>query len=172
MDHDEFGQILENYNQISPHGFAGGFYDRNTPLVRFGARDYDPETGRWTSKDPILFNGGDTNLYGYVFSDPVNFIDPTGLVFEDIIADKYTPNAQLAIGSGLAALGAFTIRTGYQMSVANPTLGLAAIGLGVFLGYEGGKNISMARSRGAPEISLPGLTQNPNPNQCSSLAGR
>lgn len=42
-------------------------------------RDYDPETGRWTSKDPILFNGADTNLYGYTFADPVNFIDPSGL---------------------------------------------------------------------------------------------
>ena len=41
-------------------------------------RDYDPETGRWTSKDPILFAGGDTNLYGYVLADPINFIDPDG----------------------------------------------------------------------------------------------
>ena len=43
------------------------------------AREYDPETGRWTSKDPILFGGGDTNLYGYVLQDPVNFVDPDGL---------------------------------------------------------------------------------------------
>lgn len=30
------------------------------------------------SKDPILFAGGDTNLYGYVLQDPVNLIDRTG----------------------------------------------------------------------------------------------
>jgi len=47
--------------------------------VRFGARDYDPTTGRWTAKDPILFQGGSTNLYGYVVNDPVNAIDPVGL---------------------------------------------------------------------------------------------
>lgn len=41
-------------------------------------RDYDPEVGRWTIKDPILFVGGDTNLYGYVLADPINFIDPDG----------------------------------------------------------------------------------------------
>jgi hypothetical protein len=49
--------------------------------VRFGARDYDPETGRWTAKDPILFAGGDTNLYGYVLGDPVNVNDPIGLQY-------------------------------------------------------------------------------------------
>ncbi len=34
-------------------------------LVRFGARDYDPHTGRWTARDPILLNGGQENLYEY-----------------------------------------------------------------------------------------------------------
>lgn len=48
-------------------------------LMRFDARDYDPHTGRWTAKDPIGFGGGDTNLYGYTWSDPVNFIDQDGL---------------------------------------------------------------------------------------------
>ncbi len=41
--------------------------------------DYDPETGRWTAKDPIGFAGGDTNLYGYTANDPVNFVDVNGL---------------------------------------------------------------------------------------------
>lgn len=47
-------------------------------MVRFGARDYSAEIGRWLSKDPILFEGDDANLYGYVFSDPINFIDDNG----------------------------------------------------------------------------------------------
>lgn len=38
-----------------------GLYDQHTGLVRFGARDYDAETGRSTTKDPIGFDGGDTN---------------------------------------------------------------------------------------------------------------
>src|SRR5690606_19552846 len=36
-------------------------------------------TGRWTARDPIGFAGGDTNLYGYVLSDPVRFVDLLGL---------------------------------------------------------------------------------------------
>jgi RHS repeat-associated protein len=65
---------------FQPFGFAGGFYDYQTGLVRFGARDYDPETGRWTSKDPAGFGGGDTLLYAYCGNDPVNGTDPTGRV--------------------------------------------------------------------------------------------
>jgi len=61
-----------------PFGFAGGLCDKDTGLVRFGYRDYDPETGRWTAKDPILFAGGDTDLYGYCLNNPVGFIDHDG----------------------------------------------------------------------------------------------
>jgi RHS repeat-associated protein len=74
--YDEFGQVITDTNPgFQPFGFAGGLYDRDTKLVRFGARDYDPTVGRWTAKDPILFTGRDTNLYGYVLNDPVNLVD-------------------------------------------------------------------------------------------------
>ncbi|MHB9000602.1 MAG: RHS repeat-associated core domain-containing protein [Thermoanaerobaculia bacterium] len=79
LDYDEFGRVLADSNPgFQPFGFAGGLLDYDTGLVRFGARDYDPHTGRWTAKDPILFGGGDANLYGYVFADPINLIDRTG----------------------------------------------------------------------------------------------
>ena len=80
MEYDEFGRVLLDTNpDFQPFGFAGGLYDRATKLVRFGVRDYDAETGRWTTKDPILFDGAHTNLYEYALSDPVNAIDPSGL---------------------------------------------------------------------------------------------
>ncbi len=82
MAYDTWGKVILDTNPgFQPFGFAGGLHDRDTGLVRFGARDYDPETGRWTAKDPILFAGGDSNLYGYVLNDPVNLIDPEGLFF-------------------------------------------------------------------------------------------
>jgi len=86
MDYDDWGKVINDTNPgFQPFGFAGGIYDRDTGLVRFGARDYDPETGRWTAKDPIKFKGGDSNLYGYVLGDPVNGVDPEGMAGESTI---------------------------------------------------------------------------------------
>jgi uncharacterized protein RhaS with RHS repeats len=45
--------------------------------VRFGARDYDPEIGRWTTPDPSGFAGG-LNLYVYTDQNPQSFIDRNG----------------------------------------------------------------------------------------------
>ena len=81
LDYDAWGHVTEDSRPgFQPFGFAGGLHDPDTQLTRFGARDYDAETGRWTAKDPILFDGGDSNLYGYVLQDPVNLIDPEELV--------------------------------------------------------------------------------------------
>jgi len=86
VDCDEYGIVLSDSNPgYTPFGFAGGLYDPETGLVRFGARDYDAYAGRWTSKDPIGFGGGDANLYRYVNSDPVNFVDPEGEAYALII---------------------------------------------------------------------------------------
>jgi RHS repeat-associated protein len=79
MDYDEFGQVLLDTSPgFQPFGFAGGLYDQQTGLVRFGARDYDAVTGRWTTKDPIRFAGG-LNGYAYVLNNPINLVDPSGL---------------------------------------------------------------------------------------------
>jgi RHS repeat-associated protein len=80
MDYDSFGNVLSDTAPgFQPFGFAGGLYDRDTGLVRFGTRDYDPAVGRWTNKDPIRFAGG-LNLYAYVENNPVNLTDPDGRV--------------------------------------------------------------------------------------------
>jgi RHS repeat-associated protein len=79
IDYDEFGnQVANSAPGFIPFGFAGGLSDPDTGLVRFGARDYDPSTGRWTAKDPILFLGEDPNLYAYVGNDPINVTDGDG----------------------------------------------------------------------------------------------
>ncbi|AMK09820.1 RHS repeat domain-containing protein [Pseudodesulfovibrio indicus] len=79
--YDPFGGIIEDTNPSLrvPLGFAGGLHDRDLGFVRFGWRDYDTFTGRWTAPDPIGDRGGDPDWYGYCLDDPVNGVDPVGL---------------------------------------------------------------------------------------------
>jgi RHS repeat-associated protein len=83
MRHDAWGKVEEDFVapgfEPMPFGFAGGMFDRTTGLLHFGAREYDPEVGRWVERDPSRFRGG-LNMYEALASDPVNFIDVTGTV--------------------------------------------------------------------------------------------
>jgi hypothetical protein len=80
-----------------------------TGLTRFGARDYDPTTGRWTAKDPMGFGAGDGNLYAYVGGNPISRIDPSG----SCIWDACIFEAAL-IGAGIGALSSFAIDAAFQ----------------------------------------------------------
>jgi RHS repeat-associated protein len=77
-DYSAFGVVTGTGLDVVPFGFAGGMYDADTGLVRFGARDYDAVSGRWVSKDPIGFGGGQANIYEYSGNDPVNRGDALG----------------------------------------------------------------------------------------------
>jgi len=121
ITYDSYGNILNETNQAFnvPFGFAGGLYDSDTKLTRFGYRDYDAHSGKWTAKDPIDFGGGDLNLYGYVLQNPISGIDPSGLLFEDgffsifvsgfkntLFANELSDKAiEIAKNSGLKGMG-------------------------------------------------------------------
>jgi RHS repeat-associated protein len=78
LAYDPWGRVTSDTNPaFQPFGYAGGLTDPTTGLIRFGARDYDPTTTQWLSRDPIGFTGG-PNHYAYADGDPVNRIDPTG----------------------------------------------------------------------------------------------
>jgi len=81
ITYDAFGAVLGDTDPSFDLaiGFAGGLRDPATGLVRFGARDYDPDAGRWTARDPALYRGRQANLYAYVDNDPVDRRDPSGL---------------------------------------------------------------------------------------------
>ncbi|WP_413291920.1 RHS repeat domain-containing protein [Bdellovibrio sp. HCB185ZH] len=81
IDYSVFGQVTNNTKPgFQAYGFGGGLLISSVGLTKFGARWYDSAVGRWTSKDPLRFDGGDVNLYGYVLNDPINITDPTGKV--------------------------------------------------------------------------------------------
>jgi len=75
-DYSPFG-IATGTAAVQPFGFDGGLVGADG-AVRFGARDYDPTTGRWRSKDPTGFSAGTPDLYGFVVGNPVNRHDSDG----------------------------------------------------------------------------------------------
>ena len=181
MEYDEFGNVTYDSNpDFQPFGFAGGLYDPDTKLVRFGARDYDAMVGRWTSKDPIGFGGRDANLSVYVDSDPVNFIDPSGLEKILIVARSIGGNGGTLRAEGHAAL-IFNVgsesQPDYWMVQAGPVNG-KLVGSAVQAGSEGWYE-DFSRAKGAnwdqPQESLQvpvynlGETESPN-NPCMTAA--
>jgi RHS repeat-associated protein len=112
LDYDAFGRVVRDTNPgFQPFGFAGGLYDPDTGLVRFGARDYDPETGRWTAQDPIDFAAGDANLYGYVLGDPVNLVDPSGPYYDTPVDVGFVVYDIITLGLGCGSWGALGLDT-------------------------------------------------------------
>ncbi|MBL8680335.1 MAG: hypothetical protein JNK05_14255 [Myxococcales bacterium] len=67
-------------------------YDSDTGLVRFGARDYDAESGRWTAKDPSGLSGG-LNVYEYAAGDPIDLVDIDGNVAVLIVGAEVASGA-------------------------------------------------------------------------------
>jgi RHS repeat-associated protein len=151
IDYDSFGNILYDSNPgfAMPFGFAGGLYDRDTGLVRFGFRDYDPDIGRWTAKDPIFFAGGDSDLYGYCLNDPVNLSDEQGTIVTAVagaimggtyLATVYGPYLYYRAAPYAAAFGSYVARVGtsaWVYSVSFYYQYAPVIGKGVTrIGYE------------------------------------
>ena len=75
------GELASGNGTANPHRYIGlyGYYVDKTTRLYVRARHLDVTDGRWMSKDPIGFEGGDTNLFRYVRNGPVTLLDPDGL---------------------------------------------------------------------------------------------
>ncbi len=81
-EYDAFGRTTVDISSTitqQPLRFPGQYYDEETGLHYNWNRYYDPDTGRYITSDPIGLGGG-LNTYGYAMQNPINLIDPTGLI--------------------------------------------------------------------------------------------
>ncbi|MEX0961327.1 MAG: RHS repeat-associated core domain-containing protein [Simkaniaceae bacterium] len=90
-EYDAFGGLLSDEQNIpNAYKYCGEQFDDETGLIFLRNRYYDPEIGRFISKDPRLGRLDrpvTLNPYLYVSNNPVNFIDPLGLEELTIFAD-------------------------------------------------------------------------------------
>jgi len=102
--YDSFGRRV--YNSDPEHdpvlGFGGGLYDSDTGLIHFGYREYDPVIGRFISPDPLGYDGGDVDVYGFCLDDPINFVDRTGLWGESSSDDDGKSESKSSSSGGYA----------------------------------------------------------------------
>ncbi|WP_367302630.1 RHS repeat-associated core domain-containing protein [Subtercola boreus] len=108
----------------NPYVFKGGVQSRETGWVHYGARWYNPATGRFTQQDTLdaPLNPANANRYAYAADDPVNLSDPLGTD-----ADQDYVNGCLGgviVGEGYAALG--DVETLGVSAVAGAIIGCAA----------------------------------------------
>ena len=101
MDYSPFGQLVAQYKYSStagsilsrlPFGFSTKYTDKETDLLYYGLRFYNPVTGGWASKDPIEEAGGE-NLYVLAENDPVGKFDLIGALPVEFFADG-EPNGE------------------------------------------------------------------------------
>ncbi|MBF0387924.1 MAG: RHS repeat protein [Candidatus Omnitrophica bacterium] len=85
------GSNVYKFSTKEWEGYAGLYY--------FGARYYEPETGRWLTPDPLGMADG-FNKYLYLHNDPVNFLDPLGL-----LSIAYNAGAHAPVTAGVAVGG-------------------------------------------------------------------
>ncbi|MFH0837749.1 MAG: DUF6765 family protein, partial [Patescibacteria group bacterium] len=116
----------------TPQKFTGKELDPETGLYYYGARYYDPVTGRFITMDPLLLNldkmsqaqrnaflsnPQNLNMYSYVQNNPVRYTDPTGMWGEDV--HNYL-TLYLAVSAGLNFEQSKTIATADQYADENP----------------------------------------------------
>lgn len=105
--YEAFGALKKSISTISnPFSYAGEALEPETGLIFLRNRYYDPEIGRFISADPCLgdpINPQSFNPYTYVGNNPVNFIDPSGLLTAE--ACFYPAGTMTAHGKSLTGHG-------------------------------------------------------------------
>ena len=95
--YDPYGNVVVASGPLADQfafGFSTKYHDRETALVSYLMRFYNPPYGRWLNRDPIGEDGGE-NLYAFCGNSPIGYFDPLG-------NDRYITHFDIlnATGSG------------------------------------------------------------------------
>jgi RHS repeat-associated protein len=121
-DYDPYGRVTKiSGDKDSLFLYTGHLWHQQSGLYLTLYRAYDPETGRWISRDPIAERGG-LNIYAYVMNDPINLVDPLGLSPFKTFAIHFAVAAVITVAASLllgpVALVALALYGAYQLGRA------------------------------------------------------
>jgi RHS repeat-associated protein len=128
--YEPFGRLILTATGAKDE-FTGKEFYGATDMYYFGARWYDAEAGRFAGVDPLVANPRDPqglNAYSYVRNDPVNLIDPSGMMEEITITGTrgsgYSPWTAISAGS-------------LSMGISRPRFAIAVVGGGLYIAADG-----------------------------------
>ncbi|PWT88373.1 MAG: hypothetical protein C5B54_10720 [Acidobacteria bacterium] len=113
--YDTWGKLLNQTNEFSFLGTQPFNYTAReiapSGLIYNRARFNNPVIGRFISEDPVLWRGGSSNFYPYTGNDPVNFIDPLGLINWETQwwADQFVNDTDPRAKFGDVVMGTFAV---------------------------------------------------------------
>ncbi len=112
--YDEYGKVLVSgpASAENPFRYVGqfGVMDEGNGLLFMRARYYDTSSGRFLSRDPLGFGGGDLNLYAYVGANPVMHVDYSGLAEDSLRVEL--------IGNSLSLVKDFSVEASGSPSLS------------------------------------------------------
>jgi len=169
--YDAFGGRQTTATSLDVFGFGGqwgAYTDAETGLVLMTHRYYDPNAGRFLTRDPMGYAGG-INLYAYTGNDPVNRADPSGL-YTDICVSVGGPVGVMGgvqidptdcttcmYGGGFAGIGP-PVGISIQNSPGHPTPGGFVNGYGGFGPAATGGVSGIGTNHTGPSGSVGGST--------------
>jgi RHS repeat-associated protein len=110
IDYMPYGAVAwRSGSESPPRAFQGRIWDAETELYYFGARYYDPTSGRFVTADDRpggpLQQRDVMNVYAFTINDPVNFRDPTGHSIWDLIGSGIADVGLIGLGAVAGGLG-------------------------------------------------------------------
>ncbi|MFW5688192.1 MAG: RHS repeat-associated core domain-containing protein [Spirochaetota bacterium] len=138
--YDAYGSSLRaSPTTEQPYGYNGKPLDPTTRRYDYGYRDYAPTLGRFSTPDPAKHGG---NWYAYVDADPVNLVDPWGLMpasDDEAAADGAPPSPYAHMVAGKAyAPAAGTVHLYPMASDNNPNAANEAYGNTAIIVHDNG----------------------------------
>jgi RHS repeat-associated protein len=123
--YDPYGLRTTNSTTTTPFGYTGQYTDTETGLQYLRNRYYDPTTGQFLTRDPLTPLTRDP--YGYAANSPLNYTDPTGLLFGLSTDDTIMGGALLTAGVGIGCVALWEACLGAIGT--NPTVLYALLGI-------------------------------------------